>query len=131
MKARCALTIAFLFLLAPGVVGEQAATEKAWEVFELDDLIAEWKSSGRPWLRFLDVPTLYAGIYVLAAGGEDEQTPHDDDEVYYVIRGRGTVRVANEDRPVSPGSIIYVKAHVEHRFHDITEELQLLVFFSK
>jgi mannose-6-phosphate isomerase-like protein (cupin superfamily) len=67
---------------------------------------------------------------VLAAGAEDQQTPHDDDEVYYVIRGRGTLQVANEDMPVAPGSIIYVKAHVDHRFHHITEDLELLVFFS-
>ncbi len=126
----CALAIVFLFLFTPSVVGEQATSDRAWESFEIADLIAKRESSNRPWLEFLNVPTLYTGIYVLAAGAEDKQTPHDEDEVYYVIRGRGTLQVAGEDIPVVPGSIIYVKAHVDHHFHNITEDLQLLVFFS-
>ncbi len=130
MKAWYPLAIVCLLLLSPRVAGEQATSDKAWEAFKLENLIAQRESTNRPWLEFLNVPSLYTGLYVLAAGAEDQQTPHDEDEVYYVIRGRGTLQVANEDMPVAPGSIIYVKAHVDHRFHHITEDLELLVFFS-
>jgi mannose-6-phosphate isomerase-like protein (cupin superfamily) len=104
--------------------------EKVWEAFELSDIAAEREKSGRPWLEFLKVPTLNSGLYVLAAGAEDPQGPHDEDELYYIISGRAVLRVAGEDQAVQPGSIIYVKAHIEHSFHSITEELQVLVFFS-
>jgi len=70
------------------------------------------------------------GLYVLPAGGEDPQHPHTEDEVYYVVSGHGRIRVGDEDRAVRPGSVIYVKAHTEHRFHTIAEELTILVFFA-
>ena len=71
-----------------------------------------------------------AGLYVLAAGSTDPQRPHHEDEMYYVVRGRGRFKAGGEDREVSAGSVIYVAAEVEHRFHDIEEELAVLVFFA-
>jgi hypothetical protein len=35
-----------------------------------------------------------------------------------------------EDREVGPGAVIFVKAGDEHRFHSISEDLTLLVFFA-
>ncbi len=40
------------------------------------------------------------------------------------------MRVGSEDREVSAGSVIFVEAHAEHRFHDIREELVVPVFFA-
>jgi mannose-6-phosphate isomerase-like protein (cupin superfamily) len=47
-----------------------------------------------------------------------------------VVSGRGEILVADERRPVQPGSIIFVAKHVDHRFVDITEDLSILVFFA-
>lgn len=71
-----------------------------------------------------------AGIYVLPAGAVDPQEPHKEDEVYYVLGGRGAIRVGHEDREVQPGAFVFVGAGEEHRFHSITEELKLMVFFA-
>ena len=100
------------------------------DAFELARLIDERKRQERPYLEFLRVPSLSAGLYVLPAGGVDPQQPHTEDEVYYVVSGRGAIRVGAEERPVEAGSIIFVSAAVDHRFHSITEELVLLVFFA-
>jgi mannose-6-phosphate isomerase-like protein (cupin superfamily) len=100
------------------------------DAFELAELLAERERSGQLYLEFLKVPTLRVGIYALAAGGTDPQQPHAEDEVYYVIEGRGVIRVGDEDRPVAPGSVVFVAAGVEHRFHDIAEDLTILVFFA-
>ena len=70
------------------------------------------------------------GLYVLAAGEPDRQQPHTEDEVYYVISGRGRVTVGDEVRDVGPGSIVFVATGVPHRFHDITEDLTLFVVFG-
>ncbi len=47
-----------------------------------------------------------------------------------MIEGRGRIRVADEDRELGPSSLVYVAAGVEHRFHDVEEDLKVLVFWS-
>jgi quercetin dioxygenase-like cupin family protein len=100
------------------------------DAFELAELITEHGRQDRPYLEFLRVPSLSAGLYVLPAGGVDPQQPHTEDEVYYVLSGRGMFRAGEEDRAVRAGSVLYVAAGVEHRFHTIQEDLRLLVFFA-
>lgn len=100
------------------------------DAFELNDLIAQQAASEKPYLEFLRVSSMSMGLYVLSAGGKDPQQPHREDEVYYVVRGQGTIMVDGQDRPVQAGSIVFVAAGVEHRFHSITEELAILVFFA-
>ena len=102
----------------------------AKRTFDLTQLAEERTKSKRLYLEFLRVPSLSMGLYALPAGGVDPQKPHREDEVYYVARGRGTIRVGTEDHPVAPGTIVFVEAGVEHRFHSITEDLQILVFFA-
>lgn len=100
------------------------------DAFELSRVAEERARLGKLYVEFLRVPSLSAGLYVLAAGSEDPQRPHAEDEVYHVVRGRATIRVADEDRPVGPGSVIYVAAGVPHRFHAIEEDLEILVVFA-
>lgn len=69
-------------------------------------------------------------MYALPNGGADPQSPHGEDEVYFVLEGRAQIRVGVDDRPVERGDVIYVPAHVEHRFHDIVEDLKVLVLFA-
>ena len=87
-------------------------------------------ASGKLYQEFLRVQAMSAGLYILAAGAVDRQTPHREDEIYYVIRGRARFRAGLDDREISAGSVIFVAAEVEHRFYDITEELEALVFFA-
>jgi quercetin dioxygenase-like cupin family protein len=98
--------------------------------FELDDLEAARAASTRPYLEFLSVPALSLGLYVLPAGGVDGQRPHGEDEAYFVLRGRARISVGDEVREVRPGSVVFVGASVPHHFHDIEEELALLVAFG-
>jgi len=100
------------------------------DAHELADLIAQREASGERYLEFLRVPDLSMGLYILPAGGVDPQLLHTEDEVYYVESGRAKIKVADEDRAVQAGSIVYVAKNVEHRFHSIEEELTVLVFFA-
>ena len=100
------------------------------EANELVHLIDRQTQSGQDYLEFLRVPSLSAGLYMLAAGAVDTQEPHTEDEIYYVISGRGFIQVDQESRPVEAGSLVFVKANVEHRFHTITEDLRVLVIFA-
>ena len=98
--------------------------------YELPDLIEQRIQSEKLYLEFLRVPDLSLGLYQLPAGGNDPQSPHTEDEVYYVVKGKAQIRVAGEDGPVRAGSVVYVAKNVEHRFHSIEEDLVVLVFFA-
>jgi mannose-6-phosphate isomerase-like protein (cupin superfamily) len=100
---------------------------QAWELGEVE---AARKATGRLYHEFLTVDDLSAGVYVLEAGGIDPQSPHTEDELYYVVSGRGAITVGDETREVTAGSLVFVAATVPHRFHDIAERLELLVVFG-
>jgi mannose-6-phosphate isomerase-like protein (cupin superfamily) len=88
------------------------------------------QQSRKSYLEFLRIPAMSAGVYTLEAGSTDPQRPHKEDEMYYVVRGRARMRVGAEDFSIRVGSVIFVAAQMDHRFHDITEELVVLVFFA-
>ena len=100
------------------------------QAFELTQLVSQRKANNKLYLEFLKVPDLSIGLYVLPTGGVDPQSPHTEDEVYYVVSGRAQMKVVDEDRAVQAGSIVYVAKNVEHRFHSIEEELTVIVFFA-
>ncbi len=96
----------------------------------LPEIAEQRAQSGKAYREFLRVPAMSAGLYVLLAGSIDHQKPHREDEIYFVVRGRARFKAGSEDREVSAGSVIFVAAEVGHRFYDITEELEVLVFFA-
>lgn len=111
---------------ATGLPGERPK----WAAFRLPELALRLAKSGDPWLEFFKTSTLRTGLYVLPAGGRDDQTPHAEDEVYHVLSGRAVLAVDGQDLPVEAESVVYVRAGIEHRFHSIAEELEVLVFFA-
>jgi mannose-6-phosphate isomerase-like protein (cupin superfamily) len=96
----------------------------------IEDLRARAVVKPSRYLEFLRVPSMSIGAYVLAAGSTDLQTPHTEDEVYYVVRGRGWFRHGDVDEPVGAGEVVFVPALQVHRFHDVESELVLLVIFA-
>ncbi|MEX1170110.1 MAG: cupin domain-containing protein [Chloroflexota bacterium] len=106
---------------------EREVDMQAWELNEID---ASRATEGRLYREFLRVPDLSAGLYVLERGATDPQSPHTEDELYYVAAGRGVVTVGDETREVTTGSLVFVPATVPHRFGEITERLEILVVFG-
>jgi mannose-6-phosphate isomerase-like protein (cupin superfamily) len=98
--------------------------------FEHAELEIRRAEAGRPYLEFLRSESFELGLYELAAGSEDVQKPHDEDEVYVVLSGRGRFVVDGDDLAVGPGSILFVGKHAVHRFHSIEEDLSIVVAFS-
>jgi mannose-6-phosphate isomerase-like protein (cupin superfamily) len=94
------------------------------------ELMEAHQASELPYHEFLRVPELSCGLYRLRTGSRDLQAPHDEDEVYFVIEGRGRVRIGDEEHAVDRGSILYVRASEEHSFFEVEEDMTLLVFFA-
>lgn len=78
----------------------------------------------------LRVEALSTGTYSIPAGGSDPQRPHTEDEIYVVLSGSGAFTSAGETTAVAPHTVLYVPKNEEHRFHDVTEDLVVLVFFA-
>lgn len=98
--------------------------------FPLDDLLKAHAASGRLYHEFLRVPDMSAGLYLLPVDGTDPQQPHHEDEIYYVIRGKGQFFYDGQDVAIETGAVLYVPKGKEHRFHSITEDLMILVIFA-
>lgn len=100
------------------------------EPLSLDGIRARHDPAEEPFYEFLREGGLSVGRYVLDAGAEDRQSPHSEDELYYVLDGSADVRIGDERHPVAPGDVVYVERGVEHRFVDIERRLDLLVVFA-
>lgn len=100
------------------------------DVATLDQLAADTRASGARFHEFLRRDALSCGIYILPGGGEDDQVPHREDEIYVVTNGTGRVWIEGREHAVGPGSVIFVAANAEHRFLDFTDDLELLVVFA-
>ena len=98
--------------------------------FDIADVIAQHGRLEKLYHEFFRSQSLSLGMYILPAGTVDPQSPHPADEIYYVVSGSGMVQVDGEDQALAAGSIVYVGRQVPHRFHSITEDLNLLVFFA-
>jgi mannose-6-phosphate isomerase-like protein (cupin superfamily) len=75
-------------------------------------------------------PGLEIGVYVLVAPEPDRQQPHEDDELYYVLDGRGTLTVEGEQVELAERDACFVAAGDDHRFTGY-ENLSLLVVFAR
>lgn len=100
------------------------------DAFTLSEALGRQQAAGGPWVELLSVPDLSVGLYVLAAGDEDPQSPHTEDEVYVILAGRSRFTAGDQARDCGPGDVIFVPARVPHRFHDIAEELRVIVVFG-
>ena len=98
--------------------------------YDLDTYLEKIKNNNSYFQTFINKNSLAAGVLVLKPGEEDTQTPHDSDEVYYVISGNGFLKIKDKDYKVSKDKLFFVARDVEHCFHGNTKELKVLYFFG-
>jgi mannose-6-phosphate isomerase-like protein (cupin superfamily) len=53
------------------------------------------------------------------------QTPHTQDELYFVVRGRGVLVHDDQKSPFEPGDVLFVPAGTEHCYADFSEDLAM------
>jgi mannose-6-phosphate isomerase-like protein (cupin superfamily) len=59
----------------------------------------------------------------------NQQTPHEQDEVYVIIRGHGVLLHDGKRDSFESGDLLFIPAGTEHRFEDFTEDLAVWVVF--
>jgi mannose-6-phosphate isomerase-like protein (cupin superfamily) len=105
-------------------------SDQSVELARLGAILGDARAADQEWTEFMRAGMFSAGVYRLPAGGTDTQTPHAEDELYYVLVGRAELEIGGDRQPVEPGSLAFVAKRVEHRFVDIAEDLELLVVFA-
>ena len=68
-------------------------------------------------------------VELYAPVGTDPQSPHDRDEIYFIVSGSGDCIVAGERAAFAAGDALFVPAHTEHRFENFTPDFAAWVAF--
>jgi len=98
--------------------------------YDVSKYIEKIKKSDEYFHTFINLESLAAGVLVLKPGEEDTQVPHKSDEVYFILKGNGFLKIKDKDYPVNPNKMYFVAKEVEHYFHGNTKELVVLYFFG-
>ncbi|MGA9230196.1 MAG: cupin domain-containing protein, partial [Nitrosotalea sp.] len=75
--------------------------------FNTNEYIKKIKKNNTYFHTFINKENLAAGILRLDPGEEDTQEPHENDEIYYVVKGDGFLLVDRKEYPVSEGMSYY------------------------
>jgi mannose-6-phosphate isomerase-like protein (cupin superfamily) len=100
--------------------------------FRIEELVRRVASDRHEFAEFFRSPSGSLSLTVARwpARSVDDQRPHTEDEVYFVSAGRAVLTIGEERVAIGPGSLAFVPAGVEHRFSEITEDLETIVFWS-
>jgi len=98
--------------------------------YDTETYLKQISSSSSYFNTFLDKDSLAAGILSLEPGEEDTQEPHKSDEMYYILKGDGSLRINKNDYYVKPGKAFFVPKNVDHYFFGNTKKLIVLYFFG-
>jgi len=98
--------------------------------YNVTEYINKIKKSNEYFHTFINQQSLAVGVLVLQPGEEDTQEPHESDEVYFVIKGDGFLKIKNKDYPVEQNKMYFVAKNVEHFFYGNKKELVVLYFFG-
>ncbi len=98
--------------------------------FNVDEYIEKIKNGNNYFHTFINRDTLAAGVLVLQPGEKDTQEPHESDEVYFILKGDGFLKIKNKDYSISKNKMYYVAKNIDHYFHGNTKELKVLYFFG-
>jgi mannose-6-phosphate isomerase-like protein (cupin superfamily) len=61
--------------------------------------------------------------------GDDPQTPHEQDEIYFVHGGTGELVIGTERYAFKAGDCLFVGANVQHRFENFSGDFGTWVVF--
>jgi mannose-6-phosphate isomerase-like protein (cupin superfamily) len=98
--------------------------------FDTRDAVERLRAAGGGYEIVHSSPGLELGVYVLVAPEPDRQQPHEDDEVYVVLDGSGTLEIEGERIDLREGQAVFVPAGADHRFVGY-EQLAVLVVFER
>ncbi len=98
-----------------------------WSVEDTLHQLALIPKGEEPYLEPFQHGTMRLGMY--APQQHDPQTPHDQDELYFIVSGSGVFVHGEERSDIRIGDALFVAAGVEHRFDAFTDDFSAWVVF--
>jgi len=98
--------------------------------YDVAEYIKNIKKSNEYFHTFINKQSLAVGVLILQPGEEDTQEPHESDEVYFIIKGDGFLKIKNKDYSVEPNKMYFVGKEIKHFFFGNKTELVVLYFFG-
>ncbi len=105
-------------------------TEKDWLVYQLPEILSSIKPGSVAFKEFLRTPSMSCAVYHVPAGSSDMQSAHEEDELYFIVDGRGRLRIGDKEHVVAKGTLMYVCASSDHTFFDVEQDITALAFFG-
>ena len=68
-------------------------------------------------------------LIFFAPRGIDYQTSHDEDELYFIVRGKGELIINDERFTCEVGDTFFVAARVPHHFENFTDDFATWAVF--
>lgn len=100
------------------------------QTFHLDTIAQDGQTHSASYYEFLRSRDMSAGLYQLPAGATDPQGAHQEEVLFYVIRGAASMVVGDDQLEVSAGSIVHIPKLVAPRFTAVHAALEVLVVFA-
>ena len=102
------------------------------KIFDLESILLKLdkKDDSTYFLDFLLNNSFEAGVLRLNPGQKDTQGPHSEDELYFVMEGKGYINILEENQEIRKGSCIFVPSKTKHYFHGNKERLVVLYVFN-
>lgn len=100
------------------------------QTFQLDAICQDGQTHSAPYYEFLRSRDMSAGLYHLAPGATDTQGAHQEEVLFYVIRGAASMVVGDDQIEVTAGSIVHIPKRVAPRFTAVHTALDVLVVFA-
>jgi mannose-6-phosphate isomerase-like protein (cupin superfamily) len=97
--------------------------------FTLEDALAELPqvAEGRRVAELAHHGSMTLKLY--APVHHDPQVPHEQDELYIVMRGAGIFRRGAERVSFGPGDVLFAEAGISHRFEEFSADFATWVVF--
>jgi mannose-6-phosphate isomerase-like protein (cupin superfamily) len=86
----------------------------------------EWPM-GEPFAVALTHGTMSVEYY--APVGHDPQTPHEQDEIYFIHKGTGELVIDGDRSAFKAGDCLFVAANIVHRFENFSSDFGTWVVF--
>jgi mannose-6-phosphate isomerase-like protein (cupin superfamily) len=99
-------------------IPEHNGTVPVWYLYRPQELRAETEGG------FLEL----VNEFEVAGGGAVHPHAHPTHEWYYVLTGRGVMTIADEERDVGQGDLVYIPPNVVHSLRPATEHAPIRCF---